>query len=289
MRYEGKLYRPPSEARSYIVQATIGCSHNLCTYCDMYRDKSYRVRDLDEVLEDLAAAGSRFPEVDKVFVADGDALAMDPPRWLTILEHARSAFPRLRRVSCYATAANILEKTEGDLRSLGQAGLTLLYIGPESGDDVTLKRIVKGGTFADHVEAARRAHAAGMELSMIVLLGAGGVERTREHATESARLITEMDPEYLGALTLTVIPGTPLERMQAKGKFELPPVPGLLRELRTMVAEARPSATLFRTNHASTYLSLAGRLPQDAPRLTATIDLALKGELPLRPEFLRGL
>jgi len=289
MRYEGKLYRPPSEAHSYILQATVGCSHNLCTYCDMYRDKPFRVRDLDEVLEDLSMAGSAYAGADKVFVADGDALVMDVPRWRTILHGARSAFPGLRRVSCYATAENVLEKSEEDLRSLREAGLTLLYIGPESGDDVTLKRIVKGGTFAEHVEAARRAHAAGMELSVIVLLGAGGVDRTHEHATQTARLITEMDPEYLGALTLTVIPGTPLHRMEEKGKFELPSIPGLLRELRTMVAEARPSDTVFRTNHASSYLSLAGRLPRDSRRLTAAIDLALEGGLPLRPEFLRGL
>jgi radical SAM superfamily enzyme YgiQ (UPF0313 family) len=289
MRYEGKLYRPPSEARSYILQATIGCSHNLCTYCDMYRDKAYRLRDLDEVMEDLRWAGATYAGVDKVFVADGDALVMDAPRWLTILEGARSVFPDLRRVSCYATAANVLEKSEEDLRSLREAGLELLYVGPESGDDVTLKRIVKGGTFDEHVEAARRAHAAGMELSVIVLLGAGGVSRSAEHATETARLITEMDPEYLGALTLTVIPGTPLHRMEENGRFELPTVPALLRELRTMVAEARPSDTLFRTNHASTYLSLAGRLPRDAERLTGAIDLALEGAIPLRPEFLRGL
>ena len=214
---------------------------------------------------------------------------MDTVRWLTILEQARSAFPRLRRVSCYATAQNVLEKSDEDLESLYEAGLRMLYIGPESGDDITLKRIVKGGTFNDHVEAARRIHAVGMELSVIVLLGAGGVDRTEEHAIETARLITEMNPEYLGALTLTVIPGTPLQRMEDKGKFELPAIPTLLRELRTIVAHARPSGTLFRTNHASSYLSLAGRLPLDADRLTAAIDLALDGSIPLRPEFMRGL
>jgi radical SAM superfamily enzyme YgiQ (UPF0313 family) len=289
MRYEGRLYRPPSEADSYIVQATIGCSHNLCTYCDMYREKAFRVRALDEVLEDVSAAGKALPHVEKVFVADGDALVMDVPRWLTILGAARDAFPRLRRVSCYATAENVLGKSAQDLRALREAGLGLLYVGPESGDDVTLKRIVKGGTFAEHADAARRAHAAAMAVSVIVLLGAGGVARSADHARETARLITEMDPEYLGALTLTVIPGTPLHRLQESGRFELPDVAGLLGELRTMVAEARPTAALFRTNHASSYLSLAGRLPDDAARLTAAIDLALAGRIPLRPEFLRGL
>jgi radical SAM superfamily enzyme YgiQ (UPF0313 family) len=289
MRYEGKLYRPPSEANSYIVQATIGCSHNLCTYCDMYRDKSFRERDLGEVLEDIEVAGSTYPGVEKVFVADGDSLIMDVGRWLTILEAARDAFRGFRRASCYATAENVLEKSDQDLVTLREAGLRMLYIGPESGDDVTLRRIVKGGTHDEHVEAARKAHSAGMELSVIVLLGAGGVDRTEEHASETARLITRMDPEYLGALTLTVIPGTPLQRMADKGKFELPSVPNLLRELRTIVAEARPTDTLFRTNHASSYLATGGRLPVDSDRIVAWIDLALEGKIPLRPESVRVL
>lgn len=289
MRYEGKLYRPPSEARSYIVQATIGCSHNLCTYCDMYRDKQFRVRALDDVLEDIARAGEVYPAQDKVFVADGDALIMDVDRWRTILRACRDAFPRLRRVSCYATAENVLDKSGDELRALREDGLEMLYIGPESGDDVTLKRIVKGGTFSDHVEAARRAHEAGMRLSVIVLLGAGGVERSEEHAKQTARLITEMDPEFVGALTLTVIPGTPQARMVDKGHFELPPIPDLLGEMRTIVELAEPSGTTFRTNHASSYLPIAGELPRDRDAILHAIDLALEGAIPLKPEFLRGL
>ena len=289
MRYEGKLYRPPSEANSYIVQATIGCSHNLCTYCDMYRDKKFRVRDLDEVLEDIAVAGGAYPGADKVFVADGDALVMDVDRWLTILGACREAFPGLRRASCYATAENVLEKSLDELRTLREAGLEMLYIGPESGDDVTLKRIVKGGTFAEHVEAARRTHEAGMRLSTIVLLGAGGVDRSAEHARETGRLITEMNPEYVGALTLTVIPGTPQARMVEKGKFELPAIPQLLREMRTIVEVAEPTRTVFRTNHASSYLPIAGELPRDRERILQAIDLALDGAIPLKPEYLRGL
>jgi radical SAM superfamily enzyme YgiQ (UPF0313 family) len=289
MRYEGKLYRPPSEADAYIVQATIGCSHNLCTYCDMYRDKQFRVRDLDEVLEDIGAAGRAYGRAEKVFVADGDALIMDTQRWLTILAACREAFPRLRRVSCYATAENVLEKTPEELRSLREAGLKMLYIGPESGDDVTLKRIVKGGTFDDHVEAARKAHDAGMRISAIVLLGAGGVDRSEAHARETARLISEMDPEYVGALTLTVIPGTPQARMEEKGKFELPAIPRLLGEMRTIVELAEPTQAVFRTNHASSYLPIAGELPRDRDRILHAIDLALEGEIPLKPEYLRGL
>jgi len=289
VRYEGKLYRPPSEARSYIVQATVGCSHNLCTYCDMYRDKQFRVRDLAEVLEDIAEAGRVYATADKVFVADGDALIMDSERWLTILAACREAFPDLRRVSCYATAENVLEKTPEELKALREGGLEMLYIGPESGDDVTLKRIVKGSTFSDHVEAAKKAHEASMRLSVIVLLGAGGVARSAEHARGTARLISEMDPEYVGALTLTVIPGTPQARMVEKGQFELPPIADLLAEMRTIVELAEPTRTVFRTNHASSYLPIAGELPRDRDRILHAIDLALDGSIPLKPEFMRGL
>ena len=289
MRYEGKVYRPPSEAHSYIVQATIGCSHNLCTYCDMYRTVGYRERPIGDVLDDIAEASRIFRDADKVFVADGDPLGMSVERWTTILDAARDAFQRLRRVSCYATADNVRDKSTDELRALREHGLSLLYIGPESGDDETLRRIVKGGSFAEHVEAAEKAHAAGMQISVITLLGAGGVERSDIHARETARLVTAMDPEYLASLTLTVIPGTPLARMEEKGRFEMPEVGTLLRELRTIVAESQPQNALFRTNHASNYVPIAGRIPQDREALLATIDAALTGDVPLRPEFMRGL
>jgi radical SAM superfamily enzyme YgiQ (UPF0313 family) len=289
MRYEGTLYRPPSEAYSFILQATIGCSHNLCTYCDMYRGKQFRVRDFDELAEDIAEAARTYPAVKKVFIADGDPLVMDMSLWLRILGRLSNTFPELRRVSAYATAKNVLEKSHDDLVALREAGLTLLYIGPESGDPVTLKRIVKGGTFEEHADAAKKARGAGMKLSVIMLLGAGGVDRTEQHASESARLITEMDPEFLSALTLTIIPGTPIHRMMEKGKFELPSVHGLLKEMRTIVAESNPTSAIFRTNHASNYLPVEGRLPRDRDRIVSTIDAALRGEIPLRPEYWRAL
>ncbi len=289
MRYEGKLYRPPSEARSFILQATIGCSHNLCTYCDMYREKLFRVREVGQVLQDISDASQLYPETKKVFVADGDALVLDTDYWRTLLEALRGGFPFLRRVSCYATAQNILGKSVEELATLREAGLELLYVGPESGDPETLRRIVKGATFQDHAEAARRCRAVGMTLSLIFLLGAGGVDRSEQHARASADLITEMDPKYLSALTLTVIPGTPQEKMVRKGRFELPSIEGLLRELRVMVAESQPTAAIFRTNHASNYLPLQGRLPRDRDRIIGTIDAALNGQIPLRPEYWRGL
>jgi len=290
MRYEGQIYRPPSEADAYILQATIGCSWNHCTYCDMYRSKAFRVRALDETLEDIRAAGSSFgANVTKVFVADGDALVLDLAHWEAILDACRRAFPRMRRVSAYATAMNVNEKSPAELARLHELGLSLLYMGPETGDDGTFKRIAKGSNFEEHVEAARRAHDAGMKVSAIFLLGAGGTERTHEHATESAKLITAMDPEFVSALTLTIVPGTPIAKMQAQGKFTLPSVNRMLGELRTMVAEASPSDAVFRTNHASNYLPLAGRLPQDRKRIVSLLDKALAGDLALRPEWSRGL
>ena len=289
MRYEGKLYRPPSEADAYILQATIGCSWNHCTYCDMYRDKSFRVRELAESIADLEAAARHFGDrVEKVFVADGDALVLPMDHWLPILERSRTLFPRLRRVSCYAMARNVNDKSDADLVRLREAGLSLLYIGPESGDDVTLKRIAKGDDAAAHVEAAQRAHAAGMEVSVIALLGIA-IERSEEHAAATADLVTRMDPEYFAALTVTVVPGTPLHTLERRGRFAVPPVPDLLRELRTMVDRARPKDAMFRTNHASNYLPLGGRLPRDRDRIVQVIDAALAGRVPLRPEGHRGL
>lgn len=289
MRYEGKLYRPPSEADSYILQATIGCSWNHCTYCDMYRKKTFRVRPLDDVLFDLELARrTHGPGIDKIFVADGDALVLPMDHWLPLLARARELFPMLRRVSAYAMARNVNEKSDDDLARLRDAGLSLLYIGPESGDDPTLKRIAKGDTFAGHVAAAAKAHRAGMQLSVIALLGIA-MERSHEHAVETARLVTEMDPAYFSALTVTVVPGTPLATLQKRGRFEVPAIKALLGELRTMVAEARPTNAVFRTNHASNYLPLAGRLPHDAARIVATLDAALDGRIRLRPEHARGL
>ncbi|MFO0607944.1 MAG: radical SAM protein [Polyangiales bacterium] len=290
MRYEGKLYRPPSEADAYILQATVGCSWNHCVYCDMYREKDFRVRDLAAVLEDVALAARRFgPRVEKVFVADGDALVMPMDHWEAILAACTAAFPALRRVSCYAMARNVLDKTDGELARLRALGLSLLYVGPESGDDETLRRIAKGQDRAAHVEAARRAKRAGMALSAIFLLGAGGVARSDEHARASASLATEMDPEFLAALTLTVVPETPLATLVQRGRFELPEIPSLLGELRTFVALASPTDALFRTNHASNHLPLGGRLPRDRARILAVLDAALAGEITLREESSRGL
>ncbi|MFH1107723.1 MAG: radical SAM protein [Planctomycetota bacterium] len=290
MSYVGTVYRPPSEANSFLLQATIGCSWNHCTYCAMYRDKPFQVRPLAETLEDIATAGRSFGDrVRKVFVMDGDALTMDVELWEPILQALGATFPNLRRVSCYATALNLLAKSQEELRRLCDLGLKLLYIGPESGDDVTLKRIAKGASSADHVEAAAKAREAGMKQSLIFLLGAGGTERSVEHATGSARLATAMDPEFLSTLTLTLIPSTPIYTLAENGRFEMPSVEGLLHELRIIVAESNPTDAVFRSNHASNYLPIEGRLPRDRKAILENIDAALSGDAPVRSEWFRGL
>jgi radical SAM superfamily enzyme YgiQ (UPF0313 family) len=256
----------------------------------MYRSKRYRVRPLDEVLAEISEAAARFAgEVRHVFVADGDPLAMELDHWEPILRALAAAFPRLRRVSTYATARNLLEKPQLQLQRLRELGLSLLYIGPESGDDLTLHRLAKGASATDHIEAARKARAAGMEQSLMFLLGAGGRERSEEHARASGRLATAMDPRFLSTLTLTVVPGTPIQRQEIQGHFELPDTRGLLKELRCFIEEAQPSAAIFRSNHASNYLPIGGRLPRDRQAILAAIDEALAGRTALRPEWARGL
>jgi radical SAM superfamily enzyme YgiQ (UPF0313 family) len=289
MQYEGRIFRPPSEANSFILQATIGCSWNHCTYCDMYRDKTFRVRELAATLRDIDEAseeGAQF--IDKVFVADGDALVMPMELWRPILERIREKLPLVRRVSAYAMATNLLAKSRAELEELARLGLSLLYVGPESGDDVTLKRIAKGSTKQQHIEAAALARASGMQLSVIALLGIAS-ERSQQHAEETADLVTQMDPAFFSALTVTVVPNTPLATLQAKGRFAVPPQDQLLRELATMIDLARPTSAVFRTNHASNYLPLAGRLPDDRAKLLSLCEQALQGRIRLRPEWARGL
>jgi radical SAM superfamily enzyme YgiQ (UPF0313 family) len=256
----------------------------------MYRSKTFVVRPLEDTLSDLSDARKKLgPGVEKIFIADGDALVMELSHWERLLIACREAFPGLRRVSAYATAMNLNEKTDAELVRLRDLGLEMLYIGPETGDDEIFRRIAKGANFADHVNAAKKARAAGIELSSIFLLGAGGIERSQEHAEASAKLVTEMDPEFVSLLTLTVVPGTPIAKLEERGKFQLPSVERMLEELRIIVDRARPTDAVFRTNHASNYLPLAGRLPRDRERIVAIVDQALGGGIRLRPEWARGL
>jgi len=290
MRYEPPLYRPPSEHDAWILQATIGCSWNKCTYCAMYRDKTYRERPLEELLDEIADARDALgPGVRKVFLADGDALHLPTEVLVPLVKALYDAFPRLKRVSTYATAMNVLAKSEDELTALRQAGLTRLYMGPESGDDRVLKQIAKGASHDDHVQAAHRARAAGMENSVILLLGIAQNEGSADHARRSAELVNAMAPDYLAALSLMVVPGTPMARQVERGRREVPDKPELLRELRDILAQTQLTHTVFRTNHASNHLPLAGTLGRDKDQLVHLLDQALAGRLATRPERWRGL
>ena len=289
MRYVGPVYRPPSEADSYLLQVTYGCSHNECSYCAMYLDKKFAARPLSEVLEDLEEAGKRFPDTRRVFLLDGDAMTLSMARLEPILEALGRTFPRLARVGSYVNAVSVLKKTDAELMRLQAQKLSIGYLGLETGDPETAARIVKGSTVPEEIEAVRRAQAAGIKMSVMVLLGIGGRARWREHAEATARALTAMDPRFVSCLCVTPVPGTPLHDQVAKGLFELPSPEETLRELRVILEGVTLSGAVFRSNHASNYLPLGGRLPADRERLLAAVDAARRGEVPLVPEDWRGL
>jgi len=291
MRYHGTVIRPPSEAESYLLQITYGCSHNRCTFCGTYADKPFQVRPVDEVLEDIALASRRIPDVRRVFLCDGNALVLDMERLSTVLHALNAAFPLLRRISIYANARDILAKSESDLAVLREKGLELIYLGLESGCDEVLRRVDKGATAADMIAAVNRAKRAGMRVSVIALLGLGGTELSDRHADGTAEAVNAMDPQYLSMLTLMLVPGTPLHRQWQAGEFHLPEPEALLGELRRVIAGTEGlTRCVFRTNHASNYVPLAGTLSRDKPRLLDTLDAALaRGKKAFRPEAWRAL
>lgn len=291
MRYHGMVIRPPSEADSYILQITYGCSHNRCTFCGTYEDKPFQVRPLGDVLEDVALAGTMFPDTRRVFLADGNALVLGTGQLLTILDALAAVFARLRRIGIYASARDILGKTDADLALLQQRKLEIVYLGLESGSDEVLRRVGKEITAAQMIQAVHKLKRAGIRTSVIAILGLGGKELWAEHAAATGRVVGAMDPEYLSLLTLMLVPGTELYRQQQAGTFALPEPAGLLAELREVIAQSDGlSRCIFRTNHASNYLPLAGTLSRDKPRLLATIDDALaRGRSALRPEAWRAL
>jgi radical SAM superfamily enzyme YgiQ (UPF0313 family) len=289
MRYEGNVFRPPSEADSLLLQATIGCSHNRCSFCAMYRDKRFRVRPVADVREDIRLAREWYgPDVRRAFLCDGDALVLPTRHLLDILAALKASFPDLARVGIYANARDILKKPEAELRALAAAGLGIFYLGMESGSDAILRRINKGATAAEMVAAVRQGMAAGMKASVIYLLGLGGRRDWQENAVASARVVSEMNPNYLSALTVTVVEGTPLADELNRGEFQLPDPAEFARELRLFLEQVDVRATVFRSNHASNYVPLSGRLPRDKPRLLAELDEALKSHR-FKPEYLRGL
>jgi radical SAM superfamily enzyme YgiQ (UPF0313 family) len=291
MRYYGTVVRPPSEAGSYILQVTYGCSHNECIFCCTYLDKPFQVRPAEEVMEDIAMAGRYMPDTRRVFLVDGNALVLSNRRLIPILDALAEAFPRLERVGIYGIAHDILRKSEQELRELLERKLSIIYLGMESGNDEVLKRAKKGVTAQENIDGVRKAQAAGLSVSAIAILGLGGVDMWRQHAVDTGRGVSAMDPAYFSLLTLMVVPGTQLHRLVTMGEFEVPEPLEMLREVRVTVEHIEGvSHCVFRTNHASNYLPLAGTLPQDKERLLRTIDRALaEGESILRPEYLRAL
>lgn len=287
--YEHPLFRPPSEAESLILQVTIGCSHNRCTFCSMYRSKRFRPKAPERIRQEIAQARALLgPEVRRVFLADGDAMCLSTRRLAAILETLNQAFPRLQRVSAYANARDVLAKTDEDLVRLRSQKLKLLYLGLESGDEHTLSAVCKGATAGEIVLAVQRARAAGMSTSVMVLIGLAGRRRSLLHARASAEAINRMAPTYTALLTYTPVPGSPLQELVARGEFELPGPLESIEEIRELV-RGLDCQTYFTCNHASNYLPLTGRMPAARAEILAYLDAALAGLLPLKPEVLRGL
>lgn len=290
MRYEGDIYRPPGEWRSYLLQVTIGCSHNTCTFCKMYKDKRYRVRPLQEIFEDIQMAKLYYGDLDRVFLCDGDAIAMDTGDLLKILQKLYATFPSLQRVSAYAGPVSTLEKTPEELRDLGEAGLKRVYLGVETGWGDLLKAVKKGATAEEMLEAGVRLRESGMDLWVMIILGLGGPgEASRRHILETAKMINQMKPRHLSALTLTVDPGTKLYRDVQEGKFQVITPEESLQEVKLLVQNLDVSPLHFTSDHASNYLPLKGSLPADRERFIALIDSALEGKIHLRDEYSRSI
>lgn len=292
MRYEGNIFRPPSEAGSYILQCTVGCSHNRCTFCAMYKDKKYHVRPLEEIKADIGMAKQYYHDAEKVFLADGDALAMETSDLLEILKDVYAAFNSLHHVGIYASPESILNKSLDDLKLLKEAGLTIAYLGVETGDPELLKQIRKGVTYEEMVEAGQKVRKAGILLSVTVLLGlAGRTPRAADHARNTAGILNEMNPDYVGALTLMLVPNTELYKKMQNGEFELPEPFEILDEMRILIQNMDVKECEFRSNHASNYLPIKGRFPQDKGAMLRLINGIIKNNdrKYLRPDYLRGL
>ena len=289
MHYEGTIIRPPSEAFSILLQVTVGCSHNKCTFCGTYKDKRFRIKDNEIILQDIKFASKYMRNQDRVFLMDGDPLIIPQKRLIWILDKINEYLPWVRRIGIYANAKSIKMKSLEDLEELRKRKLGIVYLGVESGDDVVLKRVRKGVSSKTMIEMGKKVMDAGIKLSVTVLLGIGGRERSLIHARKTGELLTQMDPDYVGALTLMLIPGTPLHDDYVHGRFELPSQEELLIELREMIYHTNLSKGLFFSNHASNYLPLKIRYPHGKEEALRIIDKAIQGEIPLRPEWMRAL
>ena len=287
MRYKGKVYRPPSEAYSLIVQVTYGCSHNRCAFCDMYDDKHFAMRPMEEIREDFELARRVYRHVDRVFLADGDALMRRTDDLVEILGLVYGLFPECQRVTCYASPASIQIKTEEELRLLREKGLKMVYMGLESGCDEVLKRMDKGHTAAQIVAAGQKVRRSGIVLSVTAISGLGSRELWREHAVQTAEAFSAMNPEYIGLLTLMVEPGTPLAQWVREGSFHVLNAVEVMQEMELFLQHIDSPGSVFRMNHASNYLTLKGTLNQDK-ELLQQVRQGLAGH-GLKDEFMRAL
>ena len=289
MRYFGRVFRPPSEAYSLIVQVTYGCSHNTCAFCDMYKEKRFKLRPMDEILEDFRLARQTYRHVERVFLADGDALVRKASELYTILDTIRELFPECQRVTTYGSPSSIRLRTEEELRTLRDKGLTMIYMGLESGSDEVLKLMRKGHPAAEIIAMGQKVRSCGMALSVTAITGLGGPELLERHAVETAEAFNAMNPEYIGMLTLMVEPGTPLYDWLHDGSFQLLSQPQVLQETQLLMEHLDSPGSVFRMNHASNYLVLKGTLNQDKDAMLRTIDAAEHNLNLLRPEEWRGL
>lgn len=292
MRYEGQIYRPPGEWRSYLLQCTVGCSNNKCTFCGMYKTKKFHIRPMKEILEDIAMARAYYgaENVDKVFLCDGDAIVMRQEQLLQILEALYAAFPHLRQVTTYAGTRSTMTKTQEQLDELRRAGLTRAYLGVETGWDELLLKVKKGVTSAQMLEAAAMLKAAGIDLWVTVILGlAGPGEPSKKHIQETVRVLNQMQADHVSCLSYMPEPNSPMYQDVKEGRFQMISAREYLEENRALVEGLNYGPFHFTSNHASNYVPLKGTLPDDREKFLAAIDSALAGKSRIRSEFSRGL
>jgi len=289
MHYEGYCIRPPSEANSILLQVTVGCSHNKCTFCGSYKEKRFRIKDDRTILSDILFASKYMKGGERVFLMDGDSLIIPQKRLMGILHRVKEHLPWVRRVGAYANAKGVRKKSLEELIQLKENGLGILYLGVESGDEETLRNIHKGSSPQNLIDMGRKVREAGMKLSVTVLLGIAGRERSLRHAKATGELLSAMDPNYIGALTVMLIPGTPLYEDFERGAFQLPTERELLLELREMIVHTHLTMGLFFSNHASNYLPIRAKLPRGKREALSLIDRAIRGEISLKPEWMRAL
>jgi radical SAM superfamily enzyme YgiQ (UPF0313 family) len=288
MHYEGTCIRPPPEASSILLQVTLGCSHNNCTFCGTFKDKRFQIKADDIILGDILFASKHMQGQNQVFLMDGDALIIPQKRLMWILERIKEHLPWVKRVGAYANTKSIGMKTPQELVELREHGLGKLYLGAETGDDEIRTKINKGSSAQQCIEMGRRVKDAGMELTLTILLGIGGKARSLVHARATGELISAIDPDYVGLLTVILIPGTPLWEEHERGDFEMPDERGLLMEMREMIAHTNVSHCLVTSQHASNYLLIRAWLPEGKQEVLDMIDAALRGEIGLRPEWMRA-